>query len=206
MDKRIPNTTMFEFMTRSMDIAQLERAKIPEAIMLSQSVGHLIKTVVNDSKEKNTGDATNYVLHATLKLHRLLETKTAFLLPYRYYFFIKNVLYGIPNEEDREHILKLPVRAFTSKEVGLRLYKLLAAHLSKYYPTASEMTYVTGKSIDTMWISEDLLQLDKHLIKVKLPDHCGECNGISDRVGARMDEIVFQQNSAGRRMPKGTVW
>jgi len=207
---RIPNTTMYEFMTRSMSIAQLEKSKIPEAILLSKSAGHLIKIVVEDTAKnktsRNSGDTSDYALLSVAKLHKLLEVNNAFLLPYRYYFYLKNILFGIPDIEDREHILKLPVRAFTSKEVGLRLYQLLANHLSKYHPTESEMTYVTGKSVDTMWISEDLFQLDRHLIKAVLPKEGNQCVGRVASIDERQSDIIAKEKLAGNIVPRGVVW
>jgi len=209
MENKALQTTMYEFMSRSIDIAQLDNSKIPEAIMLSKTVGHLIKTVVDDSKSKasfRSGDSSDYALNSMLKLNELLQNKDGFLLPYRYYFYIKNVLFTITEQEDREEILKFPIRAFCSKKIGLRLYQQLATHLSKYFPTASEMTYVTGKALDTMWISESLFHLDKYLIKEKLPDINGECAGMTKRVTARQVDIEIRVKQSGNVMPRGTNW
>ena len=202
MSSKVPNTPMYEALVKSINIAMMDSKKIPDAVLLSQSASNLIRSVSKDIPLDRFDDKT---VNGVIKLNEMLEVGEAFLLPYRHYFFIRKTIFKLDPEDDKL-ILKLPVRAFCTKEMGIKLFQIMQDHFRRYAPREDEMVYVIGKTVDTMWIAEELFHLDFYLFKSELPDEVGKCSGISDRVNSRQADIKRLQKESGKNIPRGTFW
>lgn len=158
--KQLPSPMMLDVFKRAIKTKINKGETIPEVVLLSKSKNRLIDQVYLDIH--NSKDMF-YHLHKTiLRLKDLLEENKCFALPYRFYFYAKDRLWISP-ETDFHGIIKMPKMAYCSKEIGEFIFNNFFEYFKIYDPSETELVYVVGKCLDSIFISKELLIMPNYI-------------------------------------------
>jgi len=158
---------VYDAMKNAMHISELSGKEIPQAVRLSQTASKLLEEVNDAMKFKNVLSKRDVL--AIENLNILLSNNDAFVLPYPYYFFLRDQRADLDKEEN-QCILKFPKVAYCSKLIGQRIYTKLYNYFSRYDLRGDEFTYIVGKTADSMHIAPHMFDLDKLLKDCDLPN------------------------------------